>query len=347
MVPDSSTWHEQELVQGQRAREAIERGDTRSAGRAWKDRQVAIAKAHGYPVDDGFMGFNAEAVRNAATVVEVGELGLLPERGQEFRLVLALGGALYLKADDGVLAVLLGSCLPGWPRFWRERDQWRGDVFRPSMWPAVLLDSEPDVSWQPAALTALSFDARQVLAYPKLVRRRSAVTRQFLAERTLLPFDRLDRAIDELHGVGLAQVPTLTDRLATLTAAQLKQAHAAFGLTSRGTKPVLVAALAALEDVQVQVYLAANHPDALELELTVGIGAGKVADWFVAFAALTAHWFTVGLLPTARQVQDGGTDGWEIYKTDNCPVCRKAPSRVPRNRPHELPPFHIGCRCAS
>jgi hypothetical protein len=345
-APDSSTWLERELVQGQRAREAIERDDVRSAGHAWKNRQEAKAKARGYPTDDGFVGFNAEAVRDTATVGEVGELGLLPERGQEFRIVLALDRALDLKAGDGVLAVLLGSSLPSWPQFWRERDQWRGGTFRPDMWPAVLLDTEPDVSWQPAALTVLNFDARQVLAYPKLVRRRSAVTRQFLAERTLLPFDRLDHAIDELHNVGLAQVPTLTDRLDTLTAVQLKQAHTALGLTSKGAKPALVAALTSLDDTRVHAYLADHHPDTLEPELTVGVGAGKAADWFVAYATLMAHWFTVGLLP-ARQVQDGGTAGWEIYKTDNCPVCRKAPSRVPRNRPHELPPFHIGCRCAS
>ena len=346
-VADSSTWLERELVQGQRAREAIERGDVRSAGRAWKNRQEAKAKAHGYPTDNGFVGFNAEAVRDATTVGEVGELGLLPERGQELRIALALDQALNLKAADGALAALLGSPLPSWPRFWRERDQWRSGTFRSDMWPAVLLDTEPDLSWQPAALTTLSSDAREVLTYPKLVRRCSAVTRQLLAERTLLPFDRLDRAIDELRNAGLAQPPTLTDRLATLTAVQLKQAHIALGLTSTGSKAVLVAALTSLDDACVHAYLADRHPDALRPELNVGVGAGKAADWFLAYATLMAHWFTVGLLPTGRQVQDGGKAGWEIFKTDDCPVCRKAPSRVPRNRPRELPPFHIGCRCAA
>ncbi|MHB1011231.1 MAG: hypothetical protein ACYC1E_18865, partial [Propionibacteriaceae bacterium] len=105
-------WHEQALAQGQRARDAIERGDARAARQAWKARRDAQARAKGYPADDGFIGFNAEVVRDAATVREVAELGLLPDRVQEFRAALSLDGALYLKGEDGVLAVLLGAPLP-------------------------------------------------------------------------------------------------------------------------------------------------------------------------------------------------------------------------------------------
>lgn len=334
------------LLCGQRLREAVERGDLKAARQAWRERERAKASASGYPHSDNLIGFDDEVIRDAKTLPQVAELGLSAARTAELRIVLALNGTANLAGTDGVLGVLLGTDLPVWPRFDTERALWQNSAFTPASWPAVLLTDPPALPWQPAGLAALSSDARQVLAYPKLVRARTAVTRQFLAERTLLNATRLNAALGELERSGLATTPTVADRLGVLTVVQLRQAAVELGVASKGAKAALVASVAATDPDGVTAYLSGHHPAALAAEITVGVGADKAAAWLIAYAGLIAHWLTVGLLPTARQVADGGTAGWTVFKTDTCPVCRKAPSRVPRSRPQDLPPFHLGCRCA-
>lgn len=162
-----------------------------------------------------------------------------------------------------------------------------------------------------------------------------------------MPSERLDRGLAELVTAYLAEVPSRADRLATLTVAQLKEAHARLGLPGKGTKVALVSAFSSLDADQVDRYLGEHHASALAPEIAVGLAVGKAADWLIAYATLVAHWLTVGVLPSMRQANDGGSAGWQVFKTDDCPVCRKAPSRVPRGRPHELPPFHVGCRCTA
>lgn len=346
-IESPGSWPDIALAAAQQARAAVERGDSRLAASEWHNMRHAQAKARGYDSADGFTLFNSDVLRHAPQIQEVAELGLTPERVLEMRTILALDGVLYLKAADGVLATLLGRPLPNWKRFWDERQQWLRGTFRPEMWPAILFESEPDDSWEPPALRSLGADARQILAYPRLVRGRSAATYRFLAERTYLSSERVEHAVAELVAAGIAEVPSLEDRLFTLTAAQLKDAHRALSLPGRGVKPALVSAFSSLDADLVHGYLAQHHPSALDAEIAIGVNAGRATDWHIAYAGLIAHWLTVGILSSTRQVNDGGSAGWRILKTDSCPVCRKAPARVPRSRPEGLPPFHIGCRCAA
>jgi hypothetical protein len=100
--------------------EAIERGDVRSARRSWEKRQEAKAKARGYPADDGFVGFNAEAVRDATTVGEVARgLSKAMPVSQARRMVNELRESKYpqrvpVRDDDarsGLVNSPRGACL--------------------------------------------------------------------------------------------------------------------------------------------------------------------------------------------------------------------------------------------
>lgn len=162
-----------------------------------------------------------------------------------------------------------------------------------------------------------------------------AVSTRFLAERSLLPDDRLAQAILELKSAGLASAPVLHDRLMTLTVEQLKTALADLGEAPRGAKESLARGLEATSSSELTDYLVAHHSAALELEWRVGIGAGKAARWDLDFAMLMGHRLCFSLDTSARLAS--GRRMTSIFKTDDCAVC---------HHPQEkLPPFHIGCRC--
>jgi hypothetical protein len=335
------------VAAGVSLRLAVEAGDMAAAKRAAGDRLEAIARLTGQPGHDGLIRFDETGTHAALQLPAVEGLGLPDDRAEDVRVGLALTRATgtHLAAGDAVLAALVGLPLTGvWPAFYAEREQWRINQFRPAMWGARLLEREPPF-WQPAALAGLSRDARQLLAFPKLVRRRQVMTEATLSARTLLPAGRLRAALSELAQSELAGVPTLSDRLMVLTAAELKAAHRMLGLPETGTKPRLVEALASASQADVE-HLVAQHPVASAGEVTIGLGAGREADWLVAFADLLGHWLTVGLISRAVDVATG-SHGWTVLKTDDCPTCRDGPLKVGRQTPQLLPPFHIGCRCCS
>ncbi|MFK4299553.1 hypothetical protein ABH924_004737 [Arthrobacter sp. GAS37] len=331
-----TAWSDAALEAGRALRLAVENSDSIAAKAAAAARSDAEDRARGYAGSDGFILFDAVSVELALTFHAPETVGFDGNRLDEVRLALAFGTALGVPSSESVLATLLGAPLPAWEQFETEKAGWLSSGVRPSMWAGVLLEEDPDMSWQPESLSNLSFDARQVLALPKLVRRRIAVTRKFLAERTLLPEDRMDSAILELTAAGLASTPTAAERLSSLTVEQLKVAMGVLEVAARGTKAALVKAIAALPDGQVNNYLMTNHPDALQCELTVGIGADKAAKWLVEYSTLMAHWLVFSLT-TARWTSVEGNSPTEVLRADDCPECMN-PKRAE-------PPFHIGCRC--
>jgi hypothetical protein len=323
------------LRAGQRLRVAIEGRDEKAALAAWEERVHAKAKRGGYETDDAFSRFSEEDVAQSWVFSEPDTLGLSSEQVREIRTALSLRQILGTNAHEGVLAVLLVGPTPEWSAFEIERASWASAKDHPDMWPDILIERQSDPSWRPPSLTSLSFDARQVLTYPKLVTRRMAVSTQFLTERSLLPDDRLAQAILERKTAGLASAPVLHDLIMTLTSEQLKTALVDLGEVPRGAKESLARGLEAVDSSDLTDYLAAHHPVALELEWTVGIGAGKAARWDAEFATLIGHWLYFSLSTSAKLAGRGRMT--YILKTDDCAVCHHPQKK--------LPPFHIGCRC--
>jgi len=308
-----------------------------AAGQAWKEHGYADARRKGYPGDDGFILFDLESVRLARTFVEPTTLGLPAERVTELRTALALANVIGDTDGRGVLATLLGTPIPDWGEFKREREQWVSSGMHPAGWPDRLVEEEPQLPSRTAALATLTSDARQVVAYANVARRRIAVPRNLVAQRTWLPEDRLEAAIAALTIAGFAGTPTVQDALATLTVDQLKTALAGLGLVGKGAKPKLVDALAAAEPEKLRDYLLANHPEALALDWWVGSESDGSESWLTDFAYLAGQWLSSSL-STARNIAVRGAKSPNIFRTDECAICKR-PTR-------SLPPFHIGCRCA-
>ena len=337
LAPAATSWADTALNAGRALRGAVERGDIETAKAAFAKRADAMDRARGYDGTDGFIVFDALGVELAKSFPEPETVGFTGDRAAEARQAIALSVALGAPGGDAVLAVLLGAPLPAWEQFRREKASWVSSGLRPRLWASALIDGEPDMSWQPESLAHLTFDARQVLALPKLVSRRMAVTRRSLAERTLLPDDRLESALAELVSAGLAAPPNLADRMAILTIDQLKTMLGTFGIAPRGTKPAIVKAGCELPANEVVARLAEDYPAALEPELTVGLGVNKSAKWLADYAELMAHWLGSSLT-TARLHATQGPHPAEIFRSDDCEACRH-PARA-------VPPFHIGCTCS-
>jgi hypothetical protein len=330
-------WAREAIETGSLLRIAIESGDFGAAGRAAKEHGYADARRKGYPGDDGFILFDVEGVRLARTFQEPMTLGLSAERVAEVRTALALVDVIGDTENRGVLAAFLGTPIPTWEAFSRERQEWQSTGSHPEMWQDDLVDEEPQLPSQTRALSALSSDARQVLTYANVMHRRIAVARALVAQRTWLPQERLENAMADLTAAGFAGTPTVQDTLMTLTVDQLKAALAALGLVGKGVKPKLVEALAAADPDQLRSYLLANHPEALAMDWWVGIESDGSELWLTDFAYLAGHWLSSSLA-TARLIATRGTKSPHIFRTDKCAVCQH-PTK-------SLPPFHIGCRCS-
>jgi hypothetical protein len=333
----SDDWAHEAVEAGRRARIAIESWNMKSARDAWKEKQYADARRKGYSGDDGFFGFDEQTVEFSRTFKEPETLGLPAERVAEVRTALALNQVLGDTEGRGVLAALLGTPFPVWEEFNKERDEWLSSGKHPEMWDDILSDGESYLPSQTARLSSLSHDARQVLAYTNVLQRRIAVARSLIAQRTLLPEDRLEEAMVELTAAGFAGTPTVQDQLMTLTVDQLKTALTVLGIAGRGNKGALAEALAGGDPEQLQGYMLANHPAAFATEWAVGLDADGTMRWLSSFAYLAWHWLTFSLSTTAL-IAIRGTKSPNILRTDDCVVCLH-PTR-------SLPPFHIGCRCA-
>ena len=82
--------------------------------------------------------------------------------------------------------------------------------------------------------------------------------------------------------------------------------------------------------------------------LTVGLAAGRDADWFLEFCDLLVDWLTRRAEMADAVVSvaaNGGTPGgWHIIRAERCRQCAAAPVIVSEHATDGLPPFHIGCR---
>ena len=345
----TSTAFEADIIAaGQDVRVAIERQDPQAALKAFQRRESAKAKAQGYPGSDGFTLSGAGTIEEAFRFTEVTEVGLSPSRIHDMRQALALAAAMGISSADLVVSVLLGLDTPTpWPGFVQEREYWRGSTQKHDKWNDRLL-SEPPTVWAPESLQGLSLDARQVLSMPKCVKRIHVVSSNELAKRTLLPYARLDSAVQELRARGLATDPTLKDRLSMATVAQLKELHGAVGLDGRGTKPKLVEGLKDVNDERalatLQLLVDGVSP-ALPGDICLGLGAGKESDYFFAYADMMADWLDKTLSRSSSVRRPATGKGWDVLVEGDCPKCAAAPRKVARNAAHHLPPFHIGCMC--
>ena len=346
--PKVSKFDEAIIEAGQNIRIAVEKQDTVAAARAFQNLETARAKSKGYPTSDGFTMFGADVIAEAFNFVEVTDVGLTADRVHEMRICLALAVATGVRNDDLVTSALLGVETPTlWPGFIEEREFWRASSQAHGAW-SDLLRSEAPRAWTPDALQGLSLDARQLLTMPKLIKRMQVVSRDHLAKRTLLPYNRIDAAILELRATGLAVDPTLADRLSMATAVQLKELHAGLSLDGKGTKAKLVATLIEMsgEGDQSQLQKLANQvsPTAPG-DISLGMVAGKDAEYFFAFSAVMGDWLGKTLHRSAAVKGLVAAKGWEVMIDGDCPKCLKAPKKVSKKNAQNLPPFHIGCMC--
>ena len=217
----------------------------------------------------------------------------------------------------------------------------------PATWQAILVCKD-DTSWCPAGLSDATLDARTVLASSGLIRHRRFVTRERLARSTMLPYGRLDNAVAELIARGYAAPATLDDRLNALTIARLHPILRELDLRASGRKAVLVQALI---DAAVDPVVEERILQILEIEgappdgLMVGLGAGRDADWFDAYAALVAHWLTASVRRADADRADPGASYWVVERTKSCPFAHRAKRQVKRRRTDDLPPYCVGCTC--
>jgi len=346
---ETSTALEADIIAaGQDIRVAIERQDAAAALKAFQRRENAKSKAQGYPASNGFTSLGADTIDEAFRFTEVDDVGLPSTRVSEMRQALALAVALGVNSADLVVGVLLGLDTPTpWPGFVEEREYWRGSTLTHDTWNDRLL-SDPPAPWAPESLQGLSLDARHVLSMTKCVKRIQVVSRNALAKRTLLPYARLDSAVQELRTRELAADPTLTDRLSMATVAQLKELHASVGLDGRGTKPKLIDGLKDVNDqsgLTTLEHLADSVSPALPGDVRIGLGAGKDSEYFFAYADVMADWLSK-TLSRSSSVRRGATGkGWDVLVEGDCPKCTAAPRKVARHAARHLPPFHIGCMC--
>ncbi|MDC0359386.1 hypothetical protein OAM92_01500 [Acidimicrobiales bacterium] len=352
-VPPTDSESDSEIVDlSCQLRDAIERGQMRQARTITKQHIKALKKAGKWGgVGDGHE-FD-EAVVEACHFTGADDLAEVvgPERVAELRLGAALHFSLGLHYMDGVLAVvadLPAERLASWGRFVAERD-------RPTyMWDDALQD-DPGALPLVEAASPLSFDARTVLAYPKLLRRRMAVSRERLVRRTFLNPQRVDAALKELTEAGYSSPATPIDKLATLTVKQLAPLVAETDAPKSGSKARILRAIGEqVEEARIERHLK-GFPNASVADIFIGAGIGKTAKFHESWARLIGHHLTVAPLQVAQrqsylQMRTDGILGEERRfeargGPDTCDLCAARRPAVDLDYSETWPPFHLGCRC--
>jgi hypothetical protein len=336
---------------GCQLREAIEQ---RELGRA-----TAIATKYNAALEEagkwGALADTAALDPRVSTALQLPEADDLVSvvgagRVEELRLAIAFSHSLGLDDTDGVLAVvadLPADRLARWERFVAERN-------RPTaMWHEVLRD-DPEALPLVESVFALSCDARSLLAYPKLLRRRMAVSHQHLVHRTFMNTDRVDAALEELTEAGYASPAAPLDKLATLTVEQLSPLAAKTDAPESGTKARKLRAIAEqVEEATIEHHLG-GFPEASGADIAIGAGMGKAAKFHESWARLIGHYLTFVSFGRARQQsffesRDFGLDVGYEYRTsaapDSCDLCASEPA-IDLEDFQTWPPFHLGCRCS-
>jgi hypothetical protein len=280
--------------------------------------------------------------------------GLDDQRLSELREGLVLGAVLGDTEFQtrAVLSTVVGQAL-AWPRFKQEQQVFKAAGFTPMMWDDVLIEqvSPPQAEGKLQIVASLSADARALLGLNALLARRMTASRDDLGARALFTPARTLVALEELAPHGLAdQAPTLEDRLSQATAPELAKLGVPYGVKNGRRKSETISRLlAGIPEADVWTWIeSTNRAWAADDLVTIGLlGRSETVKWYTAFARLFAHSFQFQLY-TDRDEADlttMGYSGWDVLKTDDCPVCRRAPKRVMASEAERLPPFHLGCRC--
>jgi hypothetical protein len=336
---------------GCQLRDAIEQREMGQARTIAKKYKAALEKAGKW----GALGDVAALDPCVGTALQLSEANDLvdvvgPERVEELRLIIALVYSLGLDYTDGVLAVvadLPAERLARWGRFAAERD------CPTAMWDDVLRDDPAALPLVEAA-SSLTFDARSLLAFPKLLRRRMAVSRQHLVRRTFMNPQRVDAALEELTEAGYASPATPLDKLATLTVEQLSPLAAETDAPKSGSKARKLRAIGEqVEEAIIERHLQ-GFPKASGADIAIGAGMGKTAKFHESWARLIGHYLF--FVSSARERQqsylegraDGLQSGYEFRTSgapDSCDLCASEPC-VDLEDFDTWPPFHLGCRCS-
>lgn len=331
---------------GYEIREAVEAGDLTTAARLRIERDHARFGST--------MALAEPPTIPSPSLVDELE-GLAGDRRDELRNGFLIGAVL---GDPEWQTRAVVSAIVGQPahlpRLDRERDVFRAARFLPMMWSEILLEQAlpPTLESSLESIAGLSADARTVLCLNALLRRRITTPRHRLGTHALLRHPRLSAAIGELAAQGLAdEAPSVEHLLDQATVAQLGELTKAHRIkVGRNKRDTIRRVVSAVPEQALRDWMQSMNPAwAADDVVAVGVGhRSEAVTWYVAFAKLFAHslQFQVYTYRDVLAAQQMGFGGWEVLKTDDCPVCRSAPSKVAASNPDLLPPFHLGCRCA-
>lgn len=327
-------------------REAVETGDVARAARLRVERDAARSGST--------MATTEPPAPPAGGVLdEIG--GLADDRLEELKTGFLIG--IVLGDPDwqarAVLAAIVGQPVR-LARLEEERKVFETAGFTPQMWDEELMQrtSPPPIGEPIKALASLTSDARSLLALNALLRRRITATCGRLGAHSLLRPARVQAALDELARHELAdRSPTVEDRLSKATMAQLAELRSAHGIRGARSKVETIRRiLSSVPEDAVWDWMRSTDPVWVSDDVVaVGVtGGSEAVSWYEAFARLFAHslQFQLYRQRDIASLQRARFPGWEILKTDDCPVCREGPNQVAASEPERLPPFHLGCRCA-
>ena len=246
-----------------------------------------------------------------------------------------------------VAAALLGQPITEdtWPQFTQELTEWKGKP--PATWSPRLTEPSDGLATGNPTLAALSPQAKDVIALANAIKKEvTGEPDKFWVPTSLHLHDRLFPAIYELEGVKAARGSDPPDRLHLLTLDQLNKTFAPLpdGLNKAQAISHIVTNY---NGDQIQTRLTAHPIAASPTLLTIGLNAGKDADWLLDYSELLAnHLITTAQTHNQREqarLGYGTPGGWHLIRRGRCRICKTVADPIAEHDP--LPPFHIGCTC--
>lgn len=246
-----------------------------------------------------------------------------------------------------VAAALLGQPITAdtWPQFAQELTEWKGRP--PSTWAPHLTEPPDGLATGNPTFAALSPQAKDIVALANAIKKEvTGEPDKFWVPTSLHLHDRLFPAIYELEGVKVARGSDLPDRLQLLTLDQLNKTFAP--LPDGLNKAQAIAHIVTnYTDDQIHTRLTAYPAAASPTLLTIGLNAGKDADWLLDYSELLAnHLITTAQTHNQREqarLGHGTPGGWHLIRKGRCRICKTVADPIAEH--DSLPPFHIGCTC--
>ena len=246
-----------------------------------------------------------------------------------------------------VAAALLGQPITTdtWPQFTQELTEWKGKP--PATWAPRLTQPPDGLATGNPTIAALSPQAKDIVALANAIKKEvTGEPDKFWVPTSLHLHDRLFAAIYELENVNAARGSDPPDRLQLLTLDQLNKTFAPLpdGLNK---SQAIAHIISNYTEDQIQTRLSAYPAAASPTLLTIGLNAGKDADWLLNYSELLAN----HLINTAQnhhqreqaRLGHGTPGGWHLIRKGRCRICKTVADPIAEHDP--LPPFHIGCTC--